>query len=176
MNNDWIKQIVKDKNEIDWNVTDDEAEQMSKTSFKKVLKQKVTKTALKYLNEVAATHSKSRRLMKDKLKCEEYILDRRFSSDEVKTLFRWRTSTNLSKSNFRQQYEPDLICDMCRLQPCTPEHQFSCIVMKKFVPELETTDVIYDNIFGSTNQQLAAVKLLMKIERQREKIMDALRK
>ena len=48
--------------------------------------------------------------------------------------------------------------------------------MKKFVPELETTDVIYDNIFGSTNQQLAAVKLLMKIERQREKIMDALNK
>ena len=149
---------------------------MSKTSFKKVLKQKVTKTALKYLNEVAATHSKSRRLMKDKLKCEEYILDRRFSTDEVKTLFRWRTRTNLSKSNFKQQYEPDLICDMCRLQPCSPEHQLSCIVLKKFVPELETTDVVYEDIFGSTNKQLASVKLLIKIERQKEKILDAMGK
>ena len=81
-----------------------------------------------------------------------------------------------TKSNFRKQHEPDLFCDLCRISLCTPQHQLSCVVMRKFVPELLTTDVVYEDIFGDVNKQLSAIRIFMKVSRQREIVLDALRK
>ena len=77
--NDWVSQIDKDKIEIGLSLTDDEISEMSKWKFKKILKKKVSSSALAYLNNIAETHSKSIPLIKTELKCEQYITDRRFS-------------------------------------------------------------------------------------------------
>ena len=59
---------------------------------------------------------------------------------------------------------------------CTPQHQLSCVVMRKFVPDLLNTDVVYENIFGDVNKQLIAIRIFRKVARQKEVILDALRK
>ena len=91
-------------------------------------------------------------------------------------LFKLRTAMDPSKSNFRKQHEPDLFCDLCRISLCTPQHQLECVVLKKFVPELQMTNVTHEDIFSDVNNQLKAVKIFMKVFRQREIVMDALRK
>ena len=58
----------------------------------------------------------------------------------------------------------------------TTEHQLSCIVLKKFIPELENTSIVYEDIYSNVNKQLAAVKLFVKIFKQKEIILEAMGK
>ena len=46
--------------------------------------------------------------------------------------------------------------------------------MRNFLPELQDTVVKFDDVFGNTTDQLAAVKLFAKITRQRTILFDAL--
>ena len=115
-------------------------------------------------------------MIKDELKCEKYINDKRFTVEVVQLLFKMRTRMDPAKSNFKKQHEPDLFCDLCRISLCTPQHQLSCVVMRKFVPDWLNTDVVYEDIFGDVNKQLIAIRIFMKVARQKEVILDALRK
>ena len=49
-----------------------------------------------------------------------------------------------------------------------------CAVITKFIPELSDSNVKYDDIFGSTDDQLTVVKLFKKITKQREILLEAL--
>ena len=48
---DWVTEIRNDMNKIGLDITDPEAQDMSKTRFKAMLRRKVTRAALKYLND-----------------------------------------------------------------------------------------------------------------------------
>ena len=48
---DWVTEIRNDMNKIGLDITDTEAQDMSKTRFKAMLRRKVTSAALKYLND-----------------------------------------------------------------------------------------------------------------------------
>ena len=156
-------------------LSDEDIRTLSKNKFKKILKEKISTAALNYLNNLAEGHSKSRRLIKPAMKCEQYITDHRFSSDEVKLLFQLRTFSYPVKSNFKNMYKnSDLLCELCKLNYCDENHLLSCSVMKGFIPELEVTNVKFEDVFGSTRDQLAAVKIFTQITRQRTILFDAL--
>ena len=63
---------------------------------------------------------------------------------------------------------------MCQVEICDQKHLMSYAVLKKFLPELVNTNIKYEDIFGSVNQQLIAIKLLTKSINQREIILEAL--
>ena len=173
--NDWTLQIEEDKKEINMSYSDDDIKTVSKNKFKRVLKEKISAAALKYLNKLAEGHTKSKKLIKSKFKCENYITDHRFTSDEVKLCFQLRTFTFAVKSNFKNMYlNTDLLCELCRLSDCDENHLISCFVMRNFVPELCDTVITFDDVFGNTSEQLAAVKLFAKITRMRTILFDAL--
>ena len=48
--------------------------------------------------------------------------------------------------------------------------------IKKFIPEIENTSVVYEDIYSNVNKQLAAVKLFVKIFKQKEIILEAMGK
>ena len=155
--------------------SDDDIKTMSKNKFKKILKEKISAAALNHLNKLAEGHTKSKKLIKAKFKCENYITDHRFTSEEVKLCFQLRTFTYPVKSNFKNMYRnTDLLCELCRMSNCDENHLISCIVMRSFLPELQDTVVKFDDVFGNTTDQLAAVKLFAKITRQRTILFDAL--
>ena len=141
---------------------------LSKNQFKKLLKKKISYASLSYLNSIAESHSKSQPLVKKEFKCSEYIRDKRFSVSNVKLLLQLRTRTFPSKSNFRNQFKDDMYCNLCKIEICDQEHQMNCLVMRRFVPELNHTNVKYSDLFGSVDKQFEAVKLYSKIVRQKE--------
>ena len=135
--NDWTLQIEKDKAEIDLLLSDNEVMVMSKRKFKNLVKEKIDTAALSYLNEKAAAHSKSRSLMKTKLKCENYIKDKRFTVEEVQLLFMLRSRQFPVKNNYRNKYiNTNLLCELCKLEESNEVHLTKCVVMKTFIPEL----------------------------------------
>ena len=79
------------------------------------------------------------------------------------------------KENFKNNHLNDLNCKMCKIEICNQEHLLSCVVLRKFLPELETTNVKYEDLFGSSDKQLEAAKLFMKISNHRETILEALK-
>ena len=114
--------------------------------------------------------------MKRKLKCEAYIRDKRFSIEEVQLLFMLRRRQFPVKRNFRNKYRnSDLLCELCKMEECHEEHLTKCIVLKKFIPELNNTpSPDFEDIFGNVQDQLSIVKVFMKIKRQREILFEAL--
>jgi hypothetical protein len=171
--NDWVTQVEKDKDDIELFLSDNEIAEMSKNQFKKLVKSHISIAALNHLNKLAENHSKSRNLMKKEIKCSKYMKDMRFSVTEVQLLFQLRTRMFPVKINFRNNYL-NLSCEYCNLQNCDQEHQLSCHVMKKFIPELTNTKVKYQDLFGSVDKQLSFIKLYTKIARQREILLESL--
>ena len=79
------------------------------------------------------------------------------------------------KDNFRNNHLKDLNCKLCKIELCDQKHLLSCAVLTKFLPELKTTMVKYEDLFGSADQQLKAIKLFTKISNQRDTILEALK-
>jgi hypothetical protein len=172
--NDWVTQIETDRKEIILSLSDEDVVGMSKWKFKRLVKNRVTSSALMYLNNIANTHSKSLPLTKNELKCEEYINDRRFTVDEIQLLFQLRTRMYPVKENMKNKYKNDLSCEFCKLGNSNQQHQLKCAVLVKFVPELANRNIKYSHIFGPVNDQLAIVKIFSKITKQREILLEAL--
>ena len=132
--NDWVTQVEKDKEEINLNLSDLQLKSISKNKFKKLLKHHIATAALQYLNNLADEHSKSIPLKKKKMKCSDYLKDKRFSKSEVQLLFQLRTRMFPVKMNFRGQHKSNLSCKLCRVYSSDQEHQLFCPVIKKFLP------------------------------------------
>ena len=78
------------------------------------------------------------------------------------------------KSNFKNQYNFNLSCVLCRSAVCDQQHLLSCKVIQGLVPEAKVTKVKYQHIFGSIDQMVPAAKLFMKITQQREELLQIL--
>ena len=84
----------------------------SKYSFKKEIRRKIEIEAFKYLNNKKVQHSKLDNLKFNKIKCANYLTDPRISKREAKLLFKLRTRMYSVKSNFKNMYKLNLICDL----------------------------------------------------------------
>ena len=147
---------------------------LSRQKFKKLLKRKINSAAINYLNNIAKKHSKSTPLVKSKLKCEKYINDKRFTQEEVRLLFKLRTRMYPVKANFKKKHMGNLTCEFCVIHNSDQQHLLKCSVLAKFVPELNNSEVEYDDIFGSVDKQLRAIKLFSKLTKQRKILIEAL--
>ena len=56
---DWINQVVKDKNELGIELTDQQISSMSKDRFRHLLKRKIHETSNQFLGNLKSGHSKS---------------------------------------------------------------------------------------------------------------------
>ena len=143
--------------------------------FKKIIKKRVYAAALNELNNTANDHSKSQPLMKNQLQCEKYISDPRFQVHEVQLLFSLRSRSYPVKANLKNKYRQNLACFLCNSSSCDQQHLMTCVVLRKFVPDLINTKVKYSDIFSdNVDKQLAAVKLFDIIDKQRERLLETL--
>ena len=113
--------------------------------------------------------------MKNQLQCEKYITDPRFQVHEVQLLFSLRSRSYPVKANLKNKYRQNLACFLCNSSSCDQQHLMTCAVLRKFVPDLINTKVKYSDIFSdNVDKQLAAVKLFDIIDKQRERLLEAL--
>ena len=93
---------------------DEDLAKLSKSKFKKLLKQKIHDGALKYLKSIQDKHTKMSNLNYQELKCSKYLLDNRLSNEDKKLLFKFRTRMYTVKANFRTQFQDKLDCKLCK--------------------------------------------------------------
>ena len=163
---DWAESIKKDRKDLEIAATDEEIAKMTKWRFKSIINSAVEKKALEFLNKTANEHSKSKKLMKNKLTCENYFLDRRFQKSDIELLFALKSRMINVKKNFASQFKDDIACDLCKVHVDCQEHLLQCHELTKnvFIP----VDVKYEDLFKNSDKQLRIVKLFKKLLRKRE--------
>ena len=168
---DWFAIVKADRQELKLSHTDEEISKMSQDTFRKLVKQAVEKRALSYLNSIAMGHTKSVGLIKTKLERENYFDNPIFSKSEVDLLFALRTRTVRNiKKNFPTQYKNNMTCQLCLLHVCCQEHLLVCPELTKSVNI--PTDIDYSDIYGNPEKQIKIVRIMRKLLRRREILMQ----
>ena len=93
---------------------DENLKLMSKNSFKRLIKKKVTQATIKFINNERQRHSKTKNLEFKKIKCSEYLKDNRLNTNQMRLLFQLRSRMFPVKCNFKNKFLEDLYCDLCR--------------------------------------------------------------
>ena len=156
-------------------LTDNDLTTLSNCALKKKLHALISKHALKYLLNLADSHSKVRKNLYTNLNGMEYFKDSRFTSDCVNILFQFRTRMFDVKNNFRNNYkQSNLSCPLCEMEVDTQEHLFECQQIRELLPcNINNQRIVYENIFSNDCDILLEVaKLLKRIVKIREDLMD----
>ena len=157
--------------EINLNLSENEIRNMKKNKFKKYVNNKILLSAFKYLKCIQSTHSKVKNIVYTTLKISSYLIDSKFTIQEKILLFSLRTRMFDVKGNFSNGFA-DLSCNFCKQnEPQTQQHLLVCEAMMKNCPELANNDeIVYADIFKSTNQQLKCVRLFANILKAKQKL------
>ena len=169
---DWVTQINQDKSDLGIDLEDEEARNMSKYSFKKLIKEKTRNSVYIYLKRLKDTHSKMDNIsIEPTMRCKEYLMDKRLSCKEVQLMYNLKCRMYLLRNNFRNKYNNNIKCDLCKIEDDTTEHLYTCVVLKNSVPELKNNkSAKYEDISGTTEEIVRSAKLLSKVTQERESL------
>ena len=148
---DWVETLIKERKDIKLAVSDEEIAKMSKNKFKVIVDIAIEAKPLENLNATANSHSKSKKIVKNKLACEPYFLDKQLHKSEIELLFALRTRMINIKKNFPSQYKDDLACELCKVHVESQEHLLKCKVLKKHVNF--PVDVDHEAMFKNIEKQ-----------------------
>ena len=121
---------------------------------------------IRNVSNKSSKHSKSSGLSTDFLKMQDYLFSDILSTEDKQLLFKFRTRTYPCKTNFRQQYQADLSCQICH-QEDSPQHLFNCAL-----DGVDINGTKYEDIFGNVEQQSRVIKVLKKITVKRDNIIN----
>ena len=135
------------------------------------------KLAQQYLLKLKKKHSKLNGIKFNKINCQKYLNDSRLSPSEAKLLFQLRTRMYPVKLNFKnkvKKHGKNFNCEICKVEEDDQKHLLECPILQNLVPELETTSVKYDDIFGNIEKMVKAGKLLKKVCDARKDFLDTM--
>ena len=120
--------------------------------YKKHIKAKMRISALKYLTDIQAKHSKVKHIKHPKLETQKYMTSPIFSKEELNLLHALRSTSTECKENFRQEYiNTNLLCSLCQTENENQLHIQTCTVLiEKYRSEnLSIDHVEYENLFSN---------------------------
>ena len=164
--NDWCVQVWADLELCGITLSESDISKLSKYQFKNLVRTKVTALAKNYLIDLKNKHSKSSGLSTSFEKMQDYLYTDNLSLEEKQLLFQFRTRTYPCKTNFKNQYGPDLSCHAC-LKEDSPDHLLQCNIH-----DIDTSDIEYQHIFGNIEQQTRIIKILKKIDVIRNNLLN----
>ena len=158
---DFYVQVLGDMTRL--NISESDIKNQSKTALKKQIDQAIGKIAFEDLLEKAKSHSKVREDLYSDLKGMEYMKDPRFTTEDVNTLFRFRTRMFNVKNNFRNQYRStNLLCPLCETCDDSQEHLFECSKIRDDISTDQPTNISYSDLFTNDCNRLLQVSQLLK--------------
>ena len=102
-----------------------------------------------------------------------YLSDTRFSKNERELLFKLRSKTIQVKDNFKNAYQNnDLLCDLCKLFPCTQSHPMQCPQLNLSLVVDKTLHMDEKLIYGSADEQLLYIKIFTQFWELRERLLN----
>ena len=153
---DFVNQIIEDKEEIGLLLTESEIKFMKKTKFKNLVKEKIRVSAHSYLLQKKEKLSKLDNLTSD-FNFKEYLSTDKLSISEKQLLFKLRTRMIPVKGNFSSMYKDDLSCHLCNMNlKESQEHLLSCSFLTHVNEgsSVEYLDIYHTNL----EKQIRAVK------------------
>ena len=174
--NDWINQIENDLKILNIEKNEKEIKSMKKSSFKKLIKEKLRMVSTNYLFTYKPEEKRSKIKNLKSYKLQNYLKSTTFTNKEKKLLFSLRTRTVDVKSNYKNKYLFNLNCRLCddKTEIESEEHYLKC---KQILQNLEdTSDIVnarYDNIFNDNiEEQLVITKVFDKVFKLRRKLLN----
>ena len=101
---------------------------MKKTTFKKLVTEKIQQLNAKYLISLQQQHSKSENL-KYSTDIQPYLKSESLKIEEKKLMFKLRNRLVDVKANFRKKYKDDMLCRLCRMDEESQPHLVNCVVI-----------------------------------------------
>ena len=142
-------------------IREDDIINLSKESLKELIKKRTSVVAFDYLYKIAESHSKVQHQIYKDLNGMQYFEDNRFSTDQIKLLFKLRTRMFDVRNNFRNKYEC-ASCPLCGLHGDTQDHLLSCVMIQKHF----TPSIMYEDIFSEE------CNTLLETSKEFEKIVE----
>ena len=172
-NGDWVLQVKKDKKDIGLNISEEEIRSMSKDRFKSIVKQKIEKLGIEYLEKVKNSHSKTEFLNLKKFSPQEYLLSKTLKTVEVQNLFKLRNNMINVKENFKSSSINSMWCRICYLFRETQQHLLDCPPLRLKLSGIVDFDKLnYSMIYGTLKNQEYFTRNYSIILSARQDIMD----
>ena len=143
-------------------LTSAEISTMKKRKFKNIVYTQLWEVSREYLLSLKRKHSKLDHLT-NTYTLDSYLESNNITTEEKQTLFKLRTRMIDVKSNFKSQYGQDLVCRFCPEE----ETQAHLLLCKELVDNIDTSDIIYEDIFKSLKKQEAISKTYTQILKNR---------
>ena len=142
---------------------------MKKSIFKKLVNAQLRVKCRDSLLTLKATHSKLSQL-DNSYKLQGYLSTRNLNVEQKQILFRFRTRMISVKSNFKSQHGQNLTCQFCNEE----DQQSHLLFCSEITQGIDTSQVKYEHIFGSTSEQEKVAIILTKIIKQRNTKLKSL--
>ena len=160
---DWITQLKEDFEFIGENFTEEYAKRNTQSEYKSLIKQMVRSRVFDKLEETQSTRTKVSDICYNTFTRQEYRNSHELNNHKVSILFSLRSRTFKSvKNNFGMQLNCSLGCLILENQ----EHWLCC----KHTTNNNNTQICYDYLYGSLEQQIEIVQLYSKLEEEREEL------
>ena len=133
---------------------------MTKYKFKKMIRKKIQTSAFSFLMSKKETHSKMSENQYKKLETQSYLKSDSGLTDKQKQLLtNFRTRMYKVRNNYKNLYENQL-CQLCKSENEDQIHLFNCDKIIRNCEELaNNVEIEYEDVFGSKEKMLEAVKL-----------------
>ena len=128
--NEWTTKVREDLEDLEIEINLEKMKNMSKYTFKNMVKKKVLEKALEFLLEMKERHSKMKNLNYTSIEMQQYLKEKDISTSQAKTIFRFRTRMEKFSDNFKGG-GPTKLCPVCISSTDTQSHSFSCPIIKE---------------------------------------------
>ncbi len=170
---DWSQLMKEDMDMLSIDMNVEIISEMTISSYKSYIKQKVRDAAFRKLEEMKTKHSKIKDIhYTNILRPQEYLTGKVLSNIECSVLFSLRSKTVRGvKNNFRKMYNGYILCPLCGIEVDTQEHMLKCIVVKSIIPELNSSKVDMSQIYGSLSEQKEVTALVIRVIQVRDSLL-----
>ena len=170
--NDWCLTVKQNMEKLKINISEVQVQNMSKSSFKKIVSEAVKKEAFEYLIKLKNSHSKVAHIKYGKFEMQDYLVSSQVSPDQAKFTFMCRSRMLLVRANFKGSSKT-LSCPICEkvTEYDSQAHLLVCTILNHNV--LTYVDLPnYDDLFGKNlEKKIAVVRLLKENFQKRSKIL-----
>ena len=176
---DFIELVKKDFVTIREEFNESKILNMTKESFKKVIKEKIKTAAFDYLRTLQAKHSKIQDIVYRRLEIQPYMVSPVFLDEEVNILHSLRSRAVDCKANYRNMYkDDDMLCILCKIEYCDQKHILTCSVLLNALQTMNTarSKIMYEDIFNEDTFKQKEVTALYRtlLDIRKKKIQDLL--
>jgi hypothetical protein len=165
---DWFEHLQNDFKFIQEEMDEEKIKQMDKETYKKYIKEKVTKAAFQYFLNEKSKRSKLNEIEYKEFGIQNYLINSQFNNKEQNLLYTLRSRCYDSKNNFKKMNKHNIKCIFGCNSLEDQRHTF--IICQKIKSQMTGPDIRYENIFGNISEQKEVVEIFLKIDETRTRM------